>query len=270
MQPRSSTPCQSAFPKASERTVGNTTYDNRQLSVEEVLCTDFGKSSGSSPIGGVFCTLLAAAIGERFERLGLFTDGACSAKSVAEHDDPAGIACGGLVSLIGAVTDLSPELKVYALGAGVACDTGHSLGSWIEAEQEKRAAAAVWRKGKNALKPGECLKFVTHGFPHGDDWLPTRCAANDPGFSTGADASLESCRPALTWQPTDPSYHGYSLIVDGLKVLGVSCSQGLVVAGQYEYSLRPPSGWSCGEGNANTVCRNGTRRVIYSPGGDAG
>jgi len=120
--------CNYGFPGASERTVGNTTYDNRQLSVFEVLCTDFGKSSGDSPTGGIFCTLYAAAVGEKFPKEGLYIDGACAAKSVETHDDPAGVACGGLVSLVGAVADLAPELKAYALGAGVACDTGHSLG----------------------------------------------------------------------------------------------------------------------------------------------
>ena len=172
-----------AFPDANQRTIGNTTYLNRQLSVYEVLCTDFGKASEALPKGDVFCTLLAAAIGVKFEKDELYVDGACASKAIATHEDPAGIACGGLVTLVGAVTDLAPELKGYAVAAGVACDVGHSLGNWIETQQEAQAAKAVWRRGKNALKPGKCLKFVTHGFPRGDDWLATPCSPGDRGFA---------------------------------------------------------------------------------------
>jgi hypothetical protein len=172
-----------AFPDANEHSVGKTTYLNRQLSVYEVLCTDFGKSSEGLPKGDVFCTLLAAAIGTKFEKDELYVDGACASKSIVTHEDPAGVACGGLVTFVGAVSDLAPELKAYAAAAGVACDVGHSLGSWIETQQEAQAAKAVWRRGKNALKPGACLKFVPHGFPIGDDWLATPCSKNDRGFA---------------------------------------------------------------------------------------
>jgi hypothetical protein len=182
------------FPGANERTVGNTTYLNRQLSVYEVLCTNFGKASEALPRGDVFCTLLAAAIGVKFDSDELYVGGACASKAIVTHEDRAGIVCGGLVTLVGAVTDLAPELKVYAVAAGVACDVGHSLGSWIETGAEAQAAKAVWRRGKNALEPGQCLKFVTHGPPTGDDWLATPCSKSDSGFADLAEGpKAETC-----------------------------------------------------------------------------
>jgi hypothetical protein len=217
------------FYDANERTVGNTTYLNRQLSVYEVLCTDFGKASEALPKGDVFCTLLAAAIGVEFKKDELYADGACASKAIVTHEDPAGIACGGLITLVGAVTDLAPELKAYAVAAQVACATGHSLGSWIETHAEAQAAKAVWRRGQNALKPGRCLKFVTHGFPLGDDWLATPCSRDDRGF---ADLP-EACKiPGGAEGGADLPY----------SVVGIGCSAAKPVVKDVVYYGGPCNG----------------------------
>ncbi|MGO9752310.1 MAG: hypothetical protein ACLP8S_17230 [Solirubrobacteraceae bacterium] len=176
-----------------------------------MLCTDFGKTSDGLPTGDVFCTLLAAAIGEQFETDALYVDGGCAAKGIVTHADPAGLACGGLLTLVGAITDLSPELKAYALAAGLACDVGHTLGSWIETQQERQAAKAVWRTGKNALQAGQCLKFVTHGFPRGDDWLASPCASSDHGFY--------DLQPAIgTISVTGSDSQGFTITVNDLRL----------------------------------------------------
>lgn len=237
-----------AFPDANERIVGNTTYLNRQLSVYEVLCTDFGRAPEAFPTGDVFCTLYAAAVGVKFKLDELYIEGACAATSIVRHENTAGIICGGFLDLIGAVATLAPELKAYAVAAGVACDIGHSLGSWIETRQEAKAAKAVWQRGRSALKPGKCLKFVHHGFPRGDDWLATPCAKTDRGFEDLQRASGPRSCPSFTVNRDYGGGEVISYVFYNVHETNTTCATVRQVITDYLYGRGHPLGPSPTDG----------------------
>jgi hypothetical protein len=202
-----------AFPDANETTSSATTLLNRQLSVYQVICNGFGSSSTARPLGDVFCTLLAGAVGaSKFKDYQLFAEGACSVKAVVSHDDSTAILCGEVISLIGQVANLDKQLKAYALAAGLACDVGHSLGSWIESESEKQAAKGVWK--------GKCLKFVTHHFPLTDEWSATPCKHRDKGFTTLPKASKGN---TATWTTSGMGFSIPSSYTN-TQPSGVSCA----------------------------------------------
>src|SRR4051794_37224540 len=76
--------CSQAFPDAHRKTIGRTTWWNRQGSVWHVVCGGFGRNpSAEFTTDGIACGLTATAIGTRYDRLGLFVDGACSGASLA-------------------------------------------------------------------------------------------------------------------------------------------------------------------------------------------
>jgi hypothetical protein len=226
--------CHSAltFPDAREIAHGNTTRDNRQLSVYMVLCAGFGSSAAFAPGGGVFCTLLADAIGARFARYALFADGACAARNIALRARPTATACGMLASLLTRI----PAVVGYGLAAGVACDLSQPLGTWIESLSEKHAAEAVWHKH-------ECLEFVTHHFPLGDQWSATPCALNDRGFGD-LQLAARDCGPypGGSWYPGTPAPE--VTILKG----SVSCTvaaQVLVAAENRGIHLEQVGSWWC-------------------------
>jgi hypothetical protein len=174
----STDPCVTAFPTASSTTTGNTTSYDREASVQAIICAGFGGDVKFKIDDGVKCSLLAAAIGSKFARTGAFIDGSCSGVALATdpgYGTTAAVACSMLSDLLG--TD--PELKVFAIGAGVSCSFGHALGAWIESVGEAHAADAVFQHGK-------CLQFSKHGFPVGDTWLAVDCKRGDHGFSTAS------------------------------------------------------------------------------------
>jgi hypothetical protein len=61
---------------------------------------------------------------------------------------------------------------------------------------------------------------------------------------------------------------GYAMIIQDLRVRGVTCSTGLRVAGRAADG-HPLSGWNC-RGSLRVRCTRGNRVVTYVPGGDAG
>jgi hypothetical protein len=192
--------CLHAFPAANQKTRGHTTSYNRQASVENVACNGFGSIVKFSINGGVVCSLLSAAIGQRYSRLALYVDGDCSAAQLAANHETgtvAAVACTMLGDLLHAI----PWAKAYATGVGIACAFGEPLGSWIESESERVAA-------KGVIQSGKCLQFTTHGFPTGDQWTAVPCRGGDKGF---ADLPVARHGPAAATQvvqvePVDGSY----------------------------------------------------------------
>jgi len=56
---------------------------------------------------------------------------------------------------------------------------------------------------------------------------------------------------------------GFAAIIQDLRVSGVTCDEGLVIAGT------TPAGWHCTTATP-VVCSQGGKRVSFVPGGDAG
>ncbi len=171
-------PCAAAFPHAASKTIGKTTWYNRQRSVEYVVCGSFGlQPSADFPVTADFvCALVSQAIDTRAERLSLFTDGACSADAVASSPrEPAtyvGIACSWASDLLEKVA--RPAGVIAGLGCTAAPAVGNSLGGVLESKHELDVAADVVGKGK-------CLKYSPTHF--GSSWLAVTCSPADPGFA---------------------------------------------------------------------------------------
>ena len=170
---RTAPPCQAAFPDARRKTIGRTTWYNRQESMRMVLCYRFGLNpSADFPISaGMVCGMLAEVIGHGIaEKLGLFTTGACSGAEIAS--DP-----GEPTKYISAVCGWASALLKSvpaALGCTFAPSAGTSLGSLFESKHELDVAVDVARRGK-------CIKYSPTYF--GSPWLAVDCAPGDPGFS---------------------------------------------------------------------------------------
>jgi hypothetical protein len=148
--------------------------------VQAVACNGFGGDVKFRLDGGVVCSLLSAAIGERYDYLALYIDGSCSAASLASQHD-VGHESAQACSLASHL--LTPWAKQYAILAGVACAVGGPFGAWIESASERNAAQGV-------IKNDKCLKFTTHRFPTGDVWGAVKCAPTDRGFAGLSPATI--------------------------------------------------------------------------------
>jgi hypothetical protein len=171
--------CAAAFPAAHSKTIGKTTWYNRQRSVENVVCDGFGLDpSADLPITSDFvCALVSQAIGARYDHVALFVDGACSADSLAsDPKEPAsylGVACGWASDLL---EKLAPGPGILgSLGCAAAPALGTALGGVIESKHELDVAADIIGQGK-------CLKYSPTHF--GSPWLAVTCEGSDPGFET--------------------------------------------------------------------------------------
>ena len=171
-------PCYAAFPDARSKTIGKTTWYNRQESVRMVLCYGFGLDpSADFPISAsMTCGLLAQVIGSQAERLGLFADGACSGADLAsDPTEPTkyiGAACAWASDILGVLA--RPVGVLASLGCVLAPSIGHSLGGLFESKHEFDVAVDV-------VEHGECIKYSPTHF--GSPWLAERCLAADLGFS---------------------------------------------------------------------------------------
>jgi hypothetical protein len=195
-------PCYAAFPNAHRKTIGRTTWYNRQESVRMVLCYRFGlKPSADFPISAsMVCGMLAQVIGQRAPELGEFADGACSGADLAsDPSEPAkyvGVACSWASDLLGAL--VKPAGVLASLGCDVAPSAGHSLGSMMESKHELDVAVDVVRHGR-------CIKYSPTHF--GSPWLADKCAPGDRRFSDlplaptggGPPPALPQVRAVMSW-----------------------------------------------------------------------
>jgi hypothetical protein len=171
-------PCTDAFPDTATKTVGRTTWYNRQRSVEYVVCDGFGlRPSADFPITADFvCALVSQAVGAKAERLSLFIDGACSADAItSDPKEPAtylSVACSWASDLLEKVA--APAGVLAGLGCAAAPVVGNSLGNLLESKHELDVAADIIGKGK-------CLKYSPTHF--GSPWLAVVCGSKDPGFA---------------------------------------------------------------------------------------
>lgn len=168
-----SSPCTAAFPNARSKTIGRTTWYNRQESMRQVLCYRFGlEPSADFPVSaGMICGMLAEVIGHGIaETLGLFTTGACSGAEIAsapgEPTKYISAACSWASALLKSVP--------AALGCTFTPSAGTALGSLFESKHEFDVAVDITRHGK-------CIKYSPTHF--GSPWLAIDCTPDDPGFS---------------------------------------------------------------------------------------
>jgi hypothetical protein len=177
--PRSKAPpCQAAFPDARRKTIGRTTWYNRQESVRMVLCYRFGLNpSADFPISSsMICGVLAQVIGKGSAKLGVFADGACSGADLAsDPKEPVkyiSTACGWASDLLGVF--VKPLGALASAGCTLAPSTGDAFGGALESKHEFDVAVDV-------IRHGQCIKYSpTHV---GSPWLAARCAGRDKGFS---------------------------------------------------------------------------------------
>lgn len=211
-------PCFAAFPDANRKTIGRTTWYNRQESVRMVVCYRFGLTpSADFPISAsMICGIAAVAIGQASHDLGLFADGACSGADLAsDPKEPAkyvGIACSWASDLLEGYNHWAGVAG--SLGCAVAPSAGHALGARFESEHEFEVAIDVIRHDK-------CIKYSPTHF--GSPWLAVRCASGDKGF---ADLPLAPASPPAPPVPTPPTSSsqvpstGSTLVYDGATAMG--------------------------------------------------
>lgn len=181
-QPRRSarqpSPCIAAFPDARAKTIGKTTWYNRQESVRMVVCYGFGlTASADFPVSAdMVCGLVAQAIGGPAETLGLFVDGVCSGAELAtEPNEPTkyiGLACQWASDILGVLA--KPVGVIASLGCALAPSVGHALGSALESKHEFDVT-------KDVMQHGKCIKYSPTHF--GSAWLAINCSASDPRFT---------------------------------------------------------------------------------------
>ena len=176
---RRSSPCTAAFPDARSKTIGRTTWYNRQESMRMVVCYHFGlEPSADFPISAsMVCSVLSQAIEVRSEGLSLFVDGACSGADLAsdpsEPEKYVAAACDWASAVLGVVaTPVAGGLG--SLGCAIAPSVGHSLGGIWESGHELGVATDV-------VQHGRCIKYSPTHF--GSPWLAVACARGDQGFS---------------------------------------------------------------------------------------
>ncbi|HVY78018.1 MAG TPA: hypothetical protein VG898_05895 [Solirubrobacterales bacterium] len=167
-------PCYVAFPNARSKSVGRTTWHNRQASVRMVLCYRFGlEPSADFPVSAsMICGMLAEVIGRGVaKKLGIFATGVCSgAELAAAPREPAryiGVVCGWASTLLKSIP--------ASLGCTLAPSAGHSLGAMFESKHELDVAVDVVRHGK-------CIKYSPSHF--GSPWLAVACGHGDHGFAS--------------------------------------------------------------------------------------
>jgi hypothetical protein len=168
-------PCFTAFPSGKSTTRGQSTFYNRQRSVELVVCDGFGQRATAkfTVTAGMACALLTRTIPRKYRHVALFIDGSCSGAALAAHPDvetDLGAACGFTADLLGV------PLKVAGSLAGLACTlapaVGHSLADWAESHHERAIA-------RNVIRHGKCIRFNRHVFTR---WAAVKCDRHDPGF----------------------------------------------------------------------------------------
>jgi hypothetical protein len=190
--------CVTAFPAANQTHRGGTTSYNRQASVQAVGCGGFGFDTKFHVDGGIVCSLISAAVGEKYNHLALYIDGSCAGPTLAANHD-VGTVSGEACSMLSDLLTAAPWARTYALGVGVACQFGKPTGTWIESRDERQAAGGVIRSGR-------CLRFITHSFPLPDDWSAVPCAPGDRGFSDGSSSAPKQATEVLSVEPVDANY----------------------------------------------------------------
>jgi len=209
-------PCHAAFPQARRKTIGKTTWYNRQESVRMVVCYRFGLTpSADFPISSsMVCGMTAVIIdsgpgGQAAHRLSLFVDGACSGVELAaDPSEPAkyvGIACSWASDLLGVFA--KPAGVLGSIGCAAAPSAGHALGGLFESKHEFDVAVDVVRHGK-------CIKYSPTHF--GSPWLAVKCASGDKGFSKLPLAPTPPPAPSLPQVPST----GSTLVYDGATAMG--------------------------------------------------
>jgi len=219
-------PCTAAFPQAHSKSIGRTTWYNRQESVRQVVCYHFGLTpSADFPVSaGMVCGIVGAVIdsvpGGQAHKLSLFADGldgACSGVELAaDPSEPAkyvGIACGWASDLLGAL--VKPAGVLGSIGCATAPSVGHALGNIFESKHELDVAIDV-------IQHNKCIKYSPTHF--GSAWLADKCASGDKGFSSLplAPASPTPAPPASAPPPSAPQVPptGPTVIYDGETVMG--------------------------------------------------
>jgi hypothetical protein len=177
--PKPAPACKSAFPDAREKTIGKTTWYNRQESVKMVLCDRFGLDpSANFPIGsGMVCSVLSQVVGAWSHNTGLFVEGSCSGAEIASSPkEPVkyiSAACGWAADLLGIARK---QLGVLAAaGCTTAPSAGAGLGSAFESKHEFDVAVDV-------ISHNKCIKYSPTHF--GSAWVTETCAKADKGFKT--------------------------------------------------------------------------------------
>jgi hypothetical protein len=209
-------PCYSAFPQARTKTIGRTTWYNRQESVRQVVCYHFGLSpSADFPVSAsMVCGMAAVAIGTApggpaTEDLSLFADGACSGADLAsDPSEPAkyvGIACSWASDLLGAL--VKPAGVLGSIGCAAAPSVGHALGGLLESKHEFDVAVDVMQHRK-------CIKYSPTHF--GSPWLAVKCSQGDKGFSTLKRVSAPPVTPPTPQVPST----GPTVIYAGATEMG--------------------------------------------------
>jgi hypothetical protein len=268
---RSVPPCQAAFPDARRKTIGRTTWYNRQESVRMVLCYRFGLNpSADFPISSsMVCGVLAQVLGKGSVKLGLFVDGACSAADLA--DDPKqptkyiGVACGWASNLLGVF--VKPLGALGSAGCTLAPSTGRAFGAALESKHQFDVAVDVIRRDK-------CIKYSPTHF--GSPWLADDCARGDKGFSTlpkrGSEPGSENWPSGGAGDPLVPG--GGSWPSDPLpdEAGEVDCADteplanDITLAANYQIVATPtgPGGSPCGT-VARYLSADGRRLFFYEP-----
>lgn len=172
-------PCQTAFPDARSKTIGKTTWYNRQEGVRMVLCNRFGlEPSADFPISaGMVCNVLSQVIGGYSRNLGLFIDGSCSGADIASSPkEPVkyiSVVCGWASDLLEIAR---PQIgKLAAIGCATAPSIGTGLGAALESKHEFDVAVDV-------ISHNMCIKYSPTHF--GSPWVTEACASGDKGFQT--------------------------------------------------------------------------------------
>lgn len=213
-------PCYTAFPQARRKTIGKTTWYNRQESVKMVICYRFGlEPSADFPVSaGMVCGMLAAIInsapgGPAADKLSLFAaglDGACSGVELAaDPGEPAkyvGIACSWASDLLGVL--LKPAGVAGSIGCAAAPSVGHALGGMLESKHEFDVAIDVVQHRK-------CIKYSPTHF--GSPWLAVKCSAGDKGFSS---LPLAPSPPPPPPSPQVVPSRGPTVVYDGATAMG--------------------------------------------------
>lgn len=175
--PKPAPACRSAFPDAREKTIGKTTWYNRQESVKMVLCGRFGLDpSADFPISsGMVCSVLSQVIGAWSHNTGLYVEGSCSGVEIASSPkEPVryiSAVCGWAADLLEITRKQLGALA--SAGCATAPSIGTGLGSAFESKHEFDVAVDV-------ISHNKCIKYSPTHF--GSAWVTEACAKGDKGF----------------------------------------------------------------------------------------
>ncbi len=158
-------------------------------------------------------------------------------------------------------------IRIYFSGGGERHDGGSTATSY--------AIIGRWRCG-SGTGGGGCIRggadYTTakdrvSGRFCGVVGSPRACRK---GRSAAHAARVTSCRDQLLYQP---AHGGYGLIIEHLRVRGISCRRGLHIAGAYYAGDPMPPRWVCGPGRdpGRTACHKDRAHALsFAFGGDAG